>query len=683
MQETDNYQIVNAINKERKLSAIREEILAMPAEKALDVILDAAFPATLVQSFPEQDLHFLMHHVGGEDFLPVLALASSQQWEYILDVEVWDNDRLDMVQMTSALALLYKADPERLIRWAVKEKIEFVEYYLFRNMEIRIREHDEDPSDFGDDFSTIDSVFYFRFPQIGENAEDITKEGGFSFSTSRNGEAKESYIPDNETSETLVYEDTETLLPETTETLITNMLNTLADMDMSVLHGLLLETGSVIPAETEEEEFRLRNVRLAEKGFLPPHEAVAVYQPLRIDDLRKRPAIFLRKPFIDSDMPTPPRYPLLLLDKQRELKKNSTMRGKSLFASALEHLNKNEDIALNLQSELAFLVNSVASADKKPVRSREDVEKTVEKTSCYLSLGMEVIYDNSDTSYKKALNSYLTVEIGASILQNYALKDIFRIGSGLGITLKERARQWYDKSYIIKIGLPLIFLDEKWLGIIGGLLLDRPLFFNNYEPNNRTSATFYRPFSSLEDVKLASSELESVIEIDKMVQRLKPDSSILSDRFLTWKSLFFTLWAMKRMGIESSSAGYCIPLNRFKPFFIQLLDLKSKRDVFIWDQSEKKYDQPETGCENPETCGKIGAVIRNDFLNWLVESGYVQKSDKEASIKTTGESGIIGNAVSANVRKIFEDIFDELEEEYGAISPEDIDPKLISHFIIK
>ncbi|MGD9733729.1 MAG: DUF6178 family protein, partial [Desulfamplus sp.] len=124
MKQTDNYQLINAINKEKKLAAIRSEIMEMPAEKALDFILDASFPANLVQSFPDQDLHFMMYHIGKEDFIPVLSLASSQQWEYILDVEVWDNDRFNINKITNTLALLYKADPERLLRWAVKEKTE-------------------------------------------------------------------------------------------------------------------------------------------------------------------------------------------------------------------------------------------------------------------------------------------------------------------------------------------------------------------------------------------------------------------------------------------------------------------------------------------------------------------------------------------------------------------------------
>lgn len=89
-------------------------------------------------------------------------------------------------------------------------------------------------------------------------------------------------------------------------------------------------------------------------------------------------------------------------------------------------------------------------------------------------------------------------------------------------------------------------------------------------------------------------------------------------------------------------------------------------------------------CDQPETCGKTGKIIRNDFLNWLCESGYAQENDKEGIIKKTGESEISSdNAVSATVSRIFDEVFDEIEEEYGSVSPEDIDPELIYHFCIK
>ena len=92
----------------------RLEIMAMEQpEKALDAIISDPTPAALVQSFPSQDLYFLVNDIGVEDALPVLAVASSTQWGFFVDMEAWDRDRVDSDAMTRWFDLLLKADPKR------------------------------------------------------------------------------------------------------------------------------------------------------------------------------------------------------------------------------------------------------------------------------------------------------------------------------------------------------------------------------------------------------------------------------------------------------------------------------------------------------------------------------------------------------------------------------------------
>ena len=243
----NDYQLANKARKELKLQNLRRDILVSDGAKALDMILEAPSPATLIQSFPDQDLYYLMHKIGADDFIPVLALAASSQWEYILDVEVWDDDRLDTHMMTNVFSLLFKADSNRLLRWAITEKPDFVEYYLAQKMTVVIREHDEPPPEDFDDYITLDDKFYFRFPD-------------------------NQVAPDGDQQGELLPQDTpeEDGRPDDSPELIEQMLRKLASMDLSVLHGLLLETASLLPAEAEEEQFRQKNIRLAEKGFYPP-----------------------------------------------------------------------------------------------------------------------------------------------------------------------------------------------------------------------------------------------------------------------------------------------------------------------------------------------------------------------------------------------------------------------------
>ena len=71
-------------NRELKLAAERRRILSLTPEQALDAIAENPLPVTLVQSFSEEDLYFLVHHIGPDDALPILGLASNDQWEYLV-----------------------------------------------------------------------------------------------------------------------------------------------------------------------------------------------------------------------------------------------------------------------------------------------------------------------------------------------------------------------------------------------------------------------------------------------------------------------------------------------------------------------------------------------------------------------------------------------------------------------
>ena len=155
----------------KNLKNKRHEILALPPEKSLDRILDDPRAIELVHSFPEQDLYFLIHDIGPEDALPIMSLASKKQWEHVVDLEVWQRDSIDNSSVTRWMNLLMEADPKRFVRWVLEDKLEFIEFYLFRNIEVRVREHDQDPSEFGKDFFSFDGSYYIRFIEMPSESE--------------------------------------------------------------------------------------------------------------------------------------------------------------------------------------------------------------------------------------------------------------------------------------------------------------------------------------------------------------------------------------------------------------------------------------------------------------------------------------------------------------------------------
>ncbi len=593
MNKPFDHHLANLQNRELKLRSQRKEILDLDAETALDTILDAPSPATLVQSFPDQDLYFLMHKIGPSDFIPILSLAASDQWEYILDVEVWDGDRLNTKIMTRAFDLLFQADPERFLRWIIMEKPDYFEFYLFQHMDITIREHDEFPPSEFEDYTTLDDKFYFRFP-----------------------ETKQDIGPDT---------DTDAPLSEEVQAseLIDAMVRKLADMDLSVFHGLLLETLSTLPAETEEEQYRLKNIRLAEKGFLPVHEAIGIYQPTDLASLRKRPRTQVFGPdTFDPELPLPPQCFTRFLS------------GEHLFVKSLVLLPS--DFAFTLESELAALVNKIISADRQKIRDKETMEKTIHKAAAYLSLGLETI-----------LQENISLEAAADLIQTYYLEDLFRTGSRAGIQLKTKVKSWYKNSYIQEKNLPLSFLGEHFLGVMGGLFLDRPLYFDNY-----ASGELYRHFAALADIKKTRQALDQIMGLDRLLTQLEPDLASFQKGVLTYKSLLLTLWAKERLGLEKDLSP--IAADTFKPFFMALFSGNTA-------ETAGSINEPPVGIDEP------GDPRPGDLILWAAQA---------SGLDDTAE-------LPGPVADMLLDLISEIQEEYGTVPPERMDPRFIPHFILE
>jgi len=210
----------------------------------------------------------------------------------------------------------------------------------------------------------------------------------------------------------------------------------------------LLRALNVLPAESEEEAYRFRNVRLAEKGFLPFDEAVGVYQPINIKVIQKqakqiqggrRPeAIFL---------PIPLNH-LAFLEKG------------SRFSRALSIMSLDETFQ-QIQIEFAGLCNQIAAADQKPIHEREELREIVKKSCGYLEIGLERL-----AGKKTRLDDSQT----AGYIKTYPLIDIFRLGYGLVVGLRQRAKQWQQQSWFANNRLALSFWDEFLVGVLGGLL---------------------------------------------------------------------------------------------------------------------------------------------------------------------------------------------------------------------
>ncbi|MFP3979859.1 MAG: DUF6178 family protein [Desulfobacterales bacterium] len=560
-----------------RLAADKRRILQLSPEKALDEILDHAQPAALVHSMAEEDFFFLVNEIGPEDALELLSLASNRQWEYILDLETWNRDRINTGALTHWMNLLNQADADRFIRWAMEEKTELLEYCLHEAIEVLVREDDADPGDLPDGFFSYDTVFYVRIRDDFLNA-----------------------VGDDDTR-------------DQREHLIHRMLERLADEDHLEYQATLLRSANVMPSEAEEESFRLRNVRLAEKGFLPFDEAVGIYAAMRPENVRKRPHKYTADdPEADFTVPVPFHH-------------NAMMTGSTIFSNALWKIEAHE-LFHELQVEFATLCNQVIAADQRPIRERGELRDVVEKTCGYLSLGLHRLAKTD--APPEASQS-------ASILRTYSLADIFRTGYGLIADLSEQARKWKTRSWYAKNHLALSFFGERLVGHIGGLLLARPKYFDNYE-----TGQLYRDFETLADVADAQTALHEAMAFDEIFSQMGLDTARLPTRhFLTHENLLLTLWAKNRLELEESPEP--IPVDMFRPFFTGL-----------W----------ETGQKTP----RITDSARSDFLDWLSQA-----------------TGMSRDTIFEKTGRALEHLFSKIADEYKAVSAQDLDPRFVHLFILK
>ena len=566
----------------RQLAAARQRILSLPADKAMTTILEHPQPAALVHSFPEEDLFFLIHDIGPDEALQLITLASNRQWEYFLDMQGWKHGQMDYPSVTAWLQLLLRADPDRLVKWCLEDKLEFLELYLFRNIELRVRETDQTPSDFRDGFFTDDDTYYVRLVDYPTTTAEEE-----AFKARR-------------------------------DAMLNQLLNRLSFFDHARYQGLLMEAIHVIPAETEEELYRLRNVRLGEKGFLPFHEAVGVYQPLRPGDLAARGKKIIRSAPAGEFGSSTPQLAATFLDED------------NLFVRALKGIHESP-VMERLQAELAGLCNQVISADQEVIVGRSQLQSVVTRVSGYLSIGLEHL-TGGEPANREAKAS--------TLLQRHLLEDIFRIGFAGALKLHWDAVRWRETSWCQSQELALTFWDEAWLGLLGGLLIDRPKY---YDPS--MVGTNYRDFRTREEIETARDRLDQLIALDRVFKEMQTSVKAFADgRFLTYKNLLLTLWARAWLNLPPmnlATTTIAVPLSEFQQFYKTLWTIQADRRL-------------------------VDDAKKNEFLQWIAEVSGQPPED-----------------LSDRLGSVFEDLFSEIGRELGPVKSGNLEPRYVQLFILK
>ncbi len=460
----------------RESREIVGRLAPLSGSNALNMVLDHENAVELVRNMTKIDFFWLLKKVGEDDSYPLLSLASTEQWQYILDIETWDRDRMNKIDTFRWLNRLLKSDPERLMQFLYNEDGNLLAHMFFTGiLDIRVKEDDDFVPP--DGFISFDNLYYIGIGDR-ENAEDIEQ-----------------------------------------------LLRHLALYDHNRFQALLLGLQGTIPAEVEEELYRLKGVRLAEEGYLPFEEAVSVYAYQDVLKLEKGSSDYI---LYEPDEETNALIPITPF---------IAVQGENLFSTAVSGIN---DYLLldRLRIEFAGLCSQIFSADGVRFESVDDLVRICKKAGGYINAGLEIL-SGGDTG------------IAMDFIKNHPLITLFRAGFSQALELRWKAEKWIKASWFDWVGLDNDFWGEEWAGVLKGILLTKPLLYSG-----KSEKVSYREFDSLEEIGRTEHLLESMIAMDKLLGAVIPYNEMEQlagdENDIIFYQVIFTFWLKKLSGLEPS-----------------------------------------------------------------------------------------------------------------------------------
>lgn len=304
-------------------------IMRLPARQRMEAILERPDAPAVVQSMSLQDFYLTVIEVGPDDALPLLSLATTEQWIHIFDMECWYKDRIVAGEGIAWLDRLARAGYEPLLRWLYSVEFFFLISMVKKWIRVVIRPDDIDLTEALDYLPphTIDDQYFWecRYPQ---------------------------------------YED-----------LIRHVLSILFETNYGYYKEIMEHAVYALDAEMEEEAYRFHKGRLEDQAIPDYYDALAIYVPMEPSEVAKTKMRYLtQEPAI-----APPSFAIVKLEE-----------GEDLFSKALARI-KNQSLLDNIRLELAALANKVIIADRVKFQDPESLRESLEKVRATLNLGLHIL----------------------------------------------------------------------------------------------------------------------------------------------------------------------------------------------------------------------------------------------------------------------------------------------------
>ncbi len=299
--------------------------------KRVDALLAEPHAPAIVPRIPVEDFYYLVRGIGLDDATELVRLASTEQVQGCLDLDLWRRDRLAMPRVLAWLDALAELSPSALTRVVRALDAELVALVVGREARIFDRSVGEAPDEESPFvvYRTPDAAFVVQFRTTTATAART----------------------------------------------IERFLARLYDADPDLARAILLDAKWGTRAELEEDAFRWRTARLADLGFPSYDDALGVYARVDPATLASGPA-----PPAVEPAPEPGTLPVPFAD---------AFGDDTLLERGLVELDDPAAVA-HVSSALVALLNRVLVADRVDPADVDHVRETTARARDTLSLGLEV-----------------------------------------------------------------------------------------------------------------------------------------------------------------------------------------------------------------------------------------------------------------------------------------------------
>jgi hypothetical protein len=326
------------------LSRWRAALARARRGRKADAIISEPDAARLVPTLPVQELYYAIKEVGLADAAELVALATAEQVQGFVDLDVWERDHLDERRVDAWIdtladagyekmgAIIEALDPEVLALWLKRQAVIY---------DLTIEDPPEDSE--GHFFPTPDRFYLLDIIVGGEEGKALER-----------------------------------------------MLDWIYRYDLELGRRIIMSAKWELDSDLEEHAWRWRQGRMADLGYVDFYEALSIYQWLDPASVKVDEHTFVAPP-----PETPTELPAVLAGSLDEA---------GFFGKALGTLGSDAEVE-RLHGALVLLINKAMAADLVDPGDFEHGKEALGRAVAYVGLGLEYLARGDATRAGQALLS--------------------------------------------------------------------------------------------------------------------------------------------------------------------------------------------------------------------------------------------------------------------------------------